>query len=266
MAVLRVENLTKTYGIGFLKKRYIKAVDNISFTINKGEIVSLVGESGSGKTTTAKMILSLLSPTSGAIIFDEKDIWKDLKKKEDLRWYWRNVHAIFQDPYASYNPLFKAKRVLIQALRLIGVDPRSSEAREIMINALKTVGLKPEVLDKYPHQLSGGERQRLMIARCIIIKPKIIIADEPISMLDASLRARIMKELEKIRDNYGTSIVFITHDMGLAYYISDRIIVMHKGKIVEEGTPDEILDNPKHEYTKELIASIPTLYRKWRDI
>ena len=175
MALLRVENLTKIYEIGFLKKRYIKAVDNISFTINKGEIVSLVGESGSGKTTTAKMILRLLSPTSGAIIFDEKDIWKDLKKKEDLRWYWRNVHAIFQDPYASYNPLFKAKRVLIQALRLIGVDPRSSQAREIMINALKTVGLKPEVLDKYPHQLSGGERQRLMIARCIIIKPKISV-------------------------------------------------------------------------------------------
>ncbi|MEM1611314.1 MAG: ABC transporter ATP-binding protein [Sulfolobales archaeon] len=259
--------MVKVYEIGFIRRNRIVAVDHVSFYVDRGEIVSLVGESGSGKTTTAKIILRLLPPTSGSVVFEGRDIWRDLRRKGDLVDYWRRVHAVFQDPYASYNPFYTVDRVLKQAFRLIGVDPSSEKARIMIEEALQNVGLNPgEVLGKYPHQLSGGQRQRLMIARCWILKPKLVVADEPVSMIDASLRASIIKLYEELKKAYGTSIIFITHDMGLAYYISDRILVMYRGKIVEEGLPDELLSRPRHEYTKKLIASVPTLYKKWEDI
>jgi peptide/nickel transport system ATP-binding protein len=265
--LLEVENLTKIFETGFIRKIIVKAVDNISFKIKKGEIVSLVGESGSGKTTTAKMILRLLEPTSGRILFQGKDIWRDLKTKEDLKWYWRNVHAIFQDPYASFNPFHKIDRILHQALKLIGIDPKTEKARIIIEDTLKTIGLRPEnILGKYPHQLSGGQLQRILIARSWIIKPKLLLADEPVSMLDVSTRGRIVELFDIMRKKFGTSVLFISHDLGISYVISDRILVMYRGKIVEEGTPDEIVENPKHEYTKTLISSVPTLYRRWEDM
>ena len=267
MPLLEVRNLTKIYETGFIRRRRILAVDNISFDMKEGEIVSLVGQSGSGKTTTAKMILRLLPPTSGTIRFEGRDIWRELRHRHELAEYWKRVHAVFQDPYASYNPFYTVDRVLNQALRLLGIDPRSEEGKSLVKEALNYVGLNPgDVLGKYPHQLSGGQRQRLMIARCWILKPKLILADEPVSMIDASMRGSIIRLFEKLRDDYRTSMIFITHDLGLAYYISDRILVMYKGRIVEEGTPDEVVMHPQHEYTKLLVASVPTLYKKWTDI
>jgi len=264
MPLLEVKNLTKVYEAGFVKKRRIIAVDNVTFEVNEGEVASLVGESGSGKTTTAKIILRLLPPTSGNVVFQGKDIWRDLKTKEDLKDYWKKVHAVFQDPYASYNPFYTIDRILNQALELLGVDPKSDEGKRLIREALMYVGLVPEdVLGKYPHQLSGGQRQRIMIARCWLLKPKLILADEPVSMIDASMRGAIIKLFMNLRDDYKTSTIFITHDMGLAYYVSDRILVMYRGKIVDQGSPDELVKNPKHEYTKRLLASVPTLYRKW---
>jgi len=267
MPLLEVRNLNKIYELGFIRKKYIHAVKNVSFSMEQGEIVSLVGESGSGKTTTAKIILGLVKPTSGDVIIDGKrleDYFKNMESVRDLR---RKVHAVFQDPFASYNPFYPIDRVLHQAIRLIGFSPESNEAKELIDSALKNVGLDPEsILGKYPHQLSGGEKQRIMIARCFLLMPKLIVADEPVSMIDASTRGGVIKLFEKLRKVQNTSVLFITHDMGLAYYISDRILIMHLGEIVEEGTPDEIISNPKHEYTKRLIGSIPTLYKKWEDL
>jgi len=262
--MLEVKNLTKVYvGGGLLRRRTVLAVDNISFTVKPREFVSLVGESGSGKTTTAKMILHLLKPTSGTILFMGRDVWK-LRRISDLKWYWRNVHGVFQDPYAPFNPFYKVDRYLYQAFNLMEEEYSESERRRMVEEALIEVGLRPEyVLGKYPHELSGGMRQRIMIARCYMLRPKLILADEPVTMLDASTRAGILNLFSKLREEHDTAVIFITHDMGLAYYVSDRILIMRKGKIVEEGSPDEILEHPKHPYTKRLIEDVPLLYRKW---
>lgn len=261
MALLEVEKLTKIYVVGLLRKKEILAVNNVSFKVDEKEFISLVGESGSGKTTTARMILRLLRPTSGSIKFQGRDVWS-LKNIEDLKWYWRQVHGIFQDPFASYNPLYKIDRVLYQVFNLIG-DSGIDKA-SLVKEALREVGLRPdEILGRYPHELSGGQRQRIMIARCYLLKPKLILADEPVSMIDASTRAGVLNLFSKLRDEHGTSVIFITHDLGLAYYVSDRIIVMYKGEIVEEGSPEEIMERPYHPYTKRLREDVPLIYRKW---
>ncbi|MEM0378999.1 MAG: ABC transporter ATP-binding protein [Thermosphaera sp.] len=262
--VLETKGLTKVFESGFFKRVVVRAVDNVSVRLSEGEVVSLVGQSGSGKTTLAKMILRLLEPTSGDILFQGRNVWRDLKTLEDLKWYWRNVHAVFQNPYASFNPFYKIDRVLRQALMLIGVDPDSPEGDKAVREALEVVGLRPdETLGKYPHQLSGGQLQRILISRAWIIKPKLLLADEPVSMLDVSTRGKILELYDTLRRSLGTTIVFITHDLGLAYAVSDRVLVMYKGKIVEEGSPDKVILNPEHEYTKELLKSVPTLYKKW---
>ena len=259
--LLKVRNLTKIFTVGFLRRKEIVAVKDVSFDIKESEFVSLVGESGSGKTTTARMILRLLRPTSGSVVFKDRDVWS-LRTLNDLRWYWRQVHGIFQDPFASFNPLYKVDRVLYQVFTLLGDNDVDKES--LVNEALKEVGLRPEeVLGRYPHELSGGQRQRLMIARCYLLKPKLILADEPISMIDASTRAGILQLFSKLRDEYKTSIIFITHDLGLAYYVSDRVLIMHKGSIVEEGSPEEIMEHPQHPYTKRLREDVPLLYRKW---
>ncbi|RLG81499.1 MAG: ABC transporter ATP-binding protein [Thermoprotei archaeon] len=263
--LLETKNLTKIFESGFLRKTIIKAVDNVNLVLKESEVVSLAGQSGSGKTTLAKMILRILEPTSGKIIYKGKNIWRDLKSLKDLKWYWRNVHIIFQNPFSNFNPFYKIDRALRQALELIGVDPDSSEGKRLVKEALEVVGLRPdETLGKYPHQLSGGQLQRIMIARAWIVRPKLLLADEPVSMLDVSTRGKILELFLKLREAQKTTILFITHDFGLAYAVSDRILIMYKGKIIEEGPPDEVLFNPKHEYTKQLIESVPTLYRKWR--
>ncbi|MCD5401218.1 ATP-binding cassette domain-containing protein [candidate division NPL-UPA2 bacterium] len=262
--MLKVHNLTKVYTSGFLNKKSVVAVDKISFDVHRGEIISLVGESGSGKTTTAQIILHLLQPTSGRVVFEGKSIW-GLKNKAELKKYWQKVQGIFQDPYASFNPMYKAERMLYQAFNLLDGSPDNK--KEIVGEALEAVGLRPgDVLGKYPHQLSGGQRQRLMIVRCHILRPKLILADEPVSMIDASGRAGLLQLFAELRDRYKTTIIFITHDLGLAYYMSDRILVMYKGRIVEEDIPEKILSHPQHPYTKKLIEDIPLIQRKWSDI
>ena len=259
--LLEVKNLTKVFTVGLFKRKEIVAVDNVSFSVKPAEFISLVGESGSGKTTAARMILKLLPPTSGEVIFEGRDVW-GLKGIDESRLYYKRVHGIFQDPYASYNPLHKIDRVLHQVFTLTGYsgDDRDSLVKE----ALKEVGLRHEdVLGKYPHELSGGQRQRIMVARCYLLRSKLILADEPISMIDASTKASILKLFSKFRDEYKTSVIFITHDLGLAYYVSDQVLIMSKGSIVEKGSPDDIMNRPQHAYTKKLREDIPLFYRKW---
>jgi len=265
-ALLKTEDLSKTYESGLFRKRSVVAVDKVSFQMDRGEIDSLVGESGSGKTTVARIILKLLPPTSGKVIYRNKDI-SELKKPKDLIEYRRHVQGIFQDPYASFNLFYRVDRVFNMIFKLFD-NPISKDERKSMVqSSLKMVGLNPdEILGKYPHQLSGGQRQRVLIARSLIVNPEVLLADEPASMIDASTRVDVLKVFLDLKKSQGLSILFITHDLGLAYYISDRILVMQKGRIVEEGEAEEVIMRPRHEYTKNLLSSIPTLSKRWEEI
>jgi peptide/nickel transport system ATP-binding protein len=261
--ILETQNLTKFYYSGFVRKTSVMAVDGVSFNLNKGEIISLVGESGSGKTTVARIILKLLPPTAGKILYQGKDI-SLLRKRQALTEYWRHVQGIFQDPYAPFNLFYKVDRVFDIIFNLFAESFSKEEKKKMIDASLMMVDLNPEdVLGKYPHQLSGGQRQRILVARSLIVNPEILVADEPTSMIDASTRVDVLKVFLNLRDKQGLSIIFITHDVGLAYYISDRMLVMQKGKIVEEGRVEEIITNPKNEYTQKLLSAIPTLTKKW---
>jgi peptide/nickel transport system ATP-binding protein len=258
--ILEALNISKVYESGFIVVKETRALDNVSVKINNEEIVGLVGESGSGKSTLAKILARLVKPTEGKIVFMGRDIWRDLRTHGDMKWFYKNLNIVFQDPYAIFNPYHRVDRVLHLALKLAGIEPDSEEGEKEILNAVRSVGLNPgEVLGRYPHQLSGGQKQRLIIARLYIIKPKLIIADEPVSMIDPSLRAYVLKLLLDLVRSERASMLFITHDIGLAYASTDRILVMYRGKIVEDGTPDEVVGNPKHPYTKRLIESAPRL-------
>ena len=254
------ENLVREFGHGNNKT---VAVGNVSFQFRRGEIVSIVGESGSGKTTLAKMILGLLNPTRGQIHYEGKP--RDISTHGKRRVYWQNIQAIFQDPFSTYNIFNKVDSVLLDCIRLQGSkNLRDEEKFEKMRNACKFVNLKfEEMSNKYPFELSGGQMQRLMIARIFMLHPQLLIADEPTSMIDACSRATILDMLLKLRDEIDMTIVFITHDMGLAYYISDTVYIMEKGAIVERGTADEAILNPQSEYTKRLLGDVPKIYAPW---
>lgn len=261
--LLETRNLSKVYLSGFVRKTSTIAVEDVSFSLQPGEIISLVGESGSGKTTVARAILKLLPPTSGKILYKGVDIAR-VKKRRALTEYWRHVQGIFQDPYAPFNLFYKVDRVFNIIFSLFEKQFDKEEKKRIIDDSLKMVDLNPgDVLGRYPHQLSGGQRQRILIARSLIVNPEILVADEPTSMIDASTRVDVLKVFMNLRDKQGLSIIFITHDVGLAYYISDRMLVMQKGKIVEEGRVEDIIASPKHEYTQKLLSAIPTLGRKW---
>ena len=254
------KNVTKVFGHG---KNKTVAVDNVDFEFYSGELISIVGESGSGKTTLIKMLLGLTSVTSGDIFFmgEKRDIRSRAKKKE----YWKGIQAIFQDPYSSYNIFSKIDTVLLDCINMRGGRnlPRSKKV-EMMSEACSFVNLKyEEMTNKYPFELSGGQMQRLMIARIFLLKPKILLADEPTSMIDACSRATILDFLLKLRDEVGMTIIFITHDMGLAYYVSDTVFIMEKGKIVEHGSADEVILRPKAEYTVQLLNDIPKIHDPW---
>jgi peptide/nickel transport system ATP-binding protein len=254
------KNLTRVFGS---KNNKTVAVDDVDFEFRRGEIVSVVGESGSGKTTLAKMILGLLNPTSGQIFYQGQP--RDISTHAKRRSYWQNIQAIFQDPYSTYNIFNRIDTVLLDCIRLKGGGNLSKEEKfEKMKDACKFVNLKfEELTNKYPFELSGGQMQRLMIARIFMLHPRLLVADEPTSMIDACSRATILDMLLKLRDEIDMTIVFITHDIGLAYYISDTVYIMEKGVIVERGTADEAILNPKSDYTKRLLGDVPKIYEPW---
>jgi peptide/nickel transport system ATP-binding protein len=257
---LCAKGLSREFGYGDNKT---VAVNAVNFEFHRGEIVSIVGESGSGKTTLAKMLLGLLKPSKGEILFEGKP--RDLSSYAKRRQYWRNIQAIFQDPFSTYNIFNKVDSVLLDCLRLQGLKNLSKEESfEKMKEACNFVNLKFEELsNKYPFELSGGQMQRLMIARIFMLKPALLIADEPTSMIDACSRATILDMLLKLRDEINMTIVFITHDIGLAYYISDTVFIMEKGVIVERGGADEAILHPTSDYTKRLLGDVPKIYDPW---
>ncbi len=257
---LSTVGLTKVFGFG---RNRTLAVDHVDLNLYEGEVVSIVGESGSGKTTLAKMLLGLINETEGEVYFQGKkrDISTQRKKQE----YWKNIQAIFQDPFSSYNIFNKIDAVLLDCIRMRGGGglPRAKKV-ELMTEACSFVNLKfEELTNKYPFELSGGQMQRLMIARIFLLKPKILFADEPTSMIDACSRATILDELMQLRNEIGMTIIFITHDIGLAYYVSDSVYIMEHGKFVESGSADEVILRPSAAYTKRLISDVPKIYEEW---
>jgi len=252
--LLEVENLTREFGRG---ESAIRAVDDVSFTLNRGEITTVVGESGSGKSTLARLILRLMPPTSGRILLDGTDA--TALSGAGLREHWRHVQAVFQDPFSAFNQFFSVRRLLRRSLRLLPAAEQSS-GEDRMLQALDQVGLNADVLGKFPHQMSGGQRQRVMIARALMMRPSLLIADEATSMLDASLRANILNVLSDLRDQQGLTILFITHDIGQACYLSDRVLVMSNGRLVESGPADRVIFAPTHEYTRRLLSDVPKLH------
>lgn len=252
--LLEVRNLTKVFGSG---SHEVRAVDGVSFTVQRGEIIAIVGESGSGKSTLARMLLRLSNPTSGEILMNGEDVTK-LKGPRNLKPYWREVQGVFQNPVASFNQFYSVGRVLKKTLKLTGASYSADEERQKLASALEIVGLDPvDVLPKGAHQLSGGQLQRAMIARALLVDPKILIADESTSALDASLRVTVLNVLKELRDRLGMTVLFITHDIGQANYLADRIFVMYQGKMVEQGTVERVLDDPQHDYTKRLLSDVP---------
>ncbi len=252
--------LTKVFGFG---RQKTVAVDHVDFDFYEGEIISLVGESGSGKTTLAKMLLGLISTTAGEVYFQGKkrDIDTQKKKKE----YWKNIQAIFQDPYSSYNIFNKIDAVLLDCIHMRGGRKLPhAEKVELMAEACSFVNMKwEELTNKYPFELSGGQMQRLMIARIFLLKPKILLADEPTSMIDACSRATILDMLMQLRNEIGMTLIFITHDIGLAYYISDSVYIMEHGKLIESGSADDVILHPKEAYTQRLIRDVPKIHEEW---
>lgn len=257
--LLSGQNITKIFGYG---RNKVCAVNDVDFAFHEGEVISLVGESGSGKTTLAKIIIGLLKPTSGGIQYKEKP--RNLKSHGARRQYWKDIQGIFQDPYSSFNQFYRIEKLLLDCIKLQGWKLAEKEKLEKMREACDFISLKYEELyNKYPFELSGGQMQRLMIARIFMLNPKVLIADEPTSMVDACVRSTILKSLLKLRVENNMMIVFITHDLGLAYYVSDTIYIMKEGKIVERGKAKDVIMHPKLAYTKQLIKDVPKLSEAW---
>jgi peptide/nickel transport system ATP-binding protein len=258
--LLEIENLTKFYTSGYVLTEKKVAVDNVSFSIKKSEVFCLVGESGSGKTTIGNIVLRLLKPTSGKILLDGRDIYSYDKKT-----YWRKVQAVFQDPYSSFNFFYTIDKPLHDAFHLLEKRSSREERKKVIKATFEKIGMNPdEIMGRYPHQLSGGQMQRILIARSFILHPELLVADEPTSMVDASTRVSVLNELLRLKEEEELSVLFITHDLAQAYYIGNRIAIMQKGKIVESGLVEEVIFEPKHPYTKDLIRSVPPLHEKWK--
>jgi len=255
--LLEVKNLTKIFTAGIRGGRSVKAVDGVSFNLpgDKPHITALVGESGSGKTTILRMILGFIKPTSGEILYKGKNIFNLLRK--DPKTYRREVQVIFQDPYSIYNPFYKVDRVLEIIVKKFNLA-QNRNSRSLIEDTMRSIGLRPQdVMGRYPHQISGGERQRLMLARILLMKPRLVLADEPVSMIDVSLRAIFLDALLDFKKKYGISSLYVTHDFNVAHYIADDAIVLCNGNVVEKGPMTKIVKEPLHPYTKILIDSIP---------
>ena len=253
--LLEVKNLSQHFKLD--RKTTVKAVDNVSFHIYEGETFGLVGESGSGKSTTGRSIIRLYDPTSGEIIFDGKNISEKKLKKSDRVHVNKNMQMIFQDPMACLNPRMTVGDIIAEGLDIHGICKNKEERTQRVYELLRTVGLNEQHANRYPHEFSGGQRQRIGIARALAIEPKFIIADEPISALDVSIQAQVVNLLRKLQKENGLTYLFIAHDLSMVKYISDRIGVMNKGKLVELASADELYENPLHPYTKSLLSAIP---------
>jgi len=267
-SLLETVNLTKVFKIGgIIGGTKLTAVDNVNLRIDSENpaILSIVGESGSGKTTLSRLILRLVEPTFGRVMFENRNIF-DIKRKMEVMEFMQKVQPIFQNPYESFNPLKKIDSCLYNTALKLHVAENKEEASERVKDSLSSVGLDPElVLGKKPHELSGGELQRVSIARVLIPKPKLVIADEPVSMVDASIRMSIINLFLDLKKDLETYFIYITHDLSTAYYIGDLIAIMFRGNIVEYGPAHEVLSDPLHPYTETLIESIPDISRKWSE-
>jgi peptide/nickel transport system ATP-binding protein len=261
--MLKLDRISKVYRVGTFGGKALRAVSDVSFDIQDGEVVSLIGESGSGKSTIGKMILRLISISSGGIVCNGSNV-SNLKGAA-LKEYYRTVQGVFQDPFSTYNPIFKADRIFEVIKEEFFPHLPRPEWNDKLEKSLADVGLNPEhVLDKFPHQLSGGQLQRFLIARALLLDVRFLVADEIISMLDASTRIDVLNLLADLKTR-GLSILFITHDLSLGYYISERAVILYRGCVVEMGETDRVFNNPLHSYTKMLMASVPRLDRKWSE-
>ncbi len=252
--LLDVKNLKQYFNVG--RKDEVKAVDDITFHIYEGETFGLVGESGSGKSTTGRTIIRLNQPSGGEITFDGKDVMK-LKKRDELKEFRREVQMIYQDPYASLNPRMKVRDIIAEGIDINHLAKNEAERNKMVDDLLKTVGLNPNHGTRYPHEFSGGQRQRIGIARALAVNPKFIICDEPISALDVSIQAQVVNLLQDLQKEKNLTYLFIAHDLSMVKHISDRIGVMHHGKLLEMGTSDEIYHYGVHPYTESLLSAIP---------
>jgi oligopeptide transport system ATP-binding protein len=255
--LLHVQDLRKSYPVRSplgVSRREVAAVKGISFALHEGECYGLVGESGCGKTTTGRLLQGMIAPTGGTIAYRGTPIAS--LSRSALRAYRSDVQMIFQDPYSSLNPRKRVGRILEEALKIQGTTARR-EIRPRVIASLEAVGLSEEHFDRYPHEFSGGQRQRIGIARALMVSPRIILCDEPVSALDVSIQAQILNLLRRLQRELGLTYLFISHDLSVVRYVADRVGVMHRGELVEEGTTEEIFGRPQHPYTKALLAAVP---------
>ena len=257
--LLRTEGLTKHFRVGgTLSRRTLHAVDDVSLAIGEREIVALAGESGSGKSTVARLLAKLYRPTSGEIYFQGKPL-SAIRSRRDVLRYRGEVPMVFQDPFASINPVFRVSHGVMRSLKLHRPELSAHQRRDEAERVFEAVGLTPaaEVLQRFPHELSGGQRQRVGFAQALALRPKLILADEPVSMLDVSIRIGLLNLMAQLRDEQGVSILYITHDIASARYVADRLIVMYAGQIAESAPIEEVLTAPRHPYTQLLLSAVP---------
>ena len=266
---LELRNVSQVFSSGpFWNRSENVAVNDVSFKLssNPSLITAVAGESGSGKTTLGRIMLGFQRPTSGEVVYRNKDV-ADMGSSERKQ-FRREVQAIFQDPYSVFNPFYKVDHIFMMAVKRFKLASSAAESRHLIEEAISAVGLRPaETLGRYPHQLSGGQRQRVMVARSLLLKPKVIIADEPVSMVDASLRATILETLRSLNHELGIAILYITHDLTTAYQVADNILIMYLGHVVEAGEVEKVINDPRHPYTQLLVQSIPMPdpNRRWAD-
>jgi len=255
--LLRTDHLTRHFKIGgALSRRTLHAVDDVNFSIGQREIVALAGESGSGKSTIARLLAQIYEPTSGAITYEGKPLSAIRSRRDRLR-YSGQVPMVFQDPFASINPVFRVSHGVLRSLKLHRPELTARQREAEAARVFEVVGLDAEMLQRYPYELSGGQRQRVGFAQALVTRPKLILADEPVSMLDVSIRIGLLNLMAKLRDEEGVSILYITHDIASARYVADRLIVMYAGQIAESGPIEEVLANPRHPYTQLLLSAVP---------
>lgn len=263
--LLKLTNVVKTYELKngmFKAPSLLKAVNGVSFEVKKGETVSIVGESGCGKTTTGKLVMRIEEPTEGDILFGGQNIAH--LSREGLRDYRTKVQIIFQDPYSSLNPRWKVGDIIGEPL-VLNTKLSKTEIKERVLELMDRVGLLKDWYDRYPHQFSGGQRQRIGIARALALHPELIVCDEPVSALDVSVQAQVLNLLAELQETFGLTYVFISHDLGVVRHVSDRVVVMYLGRVVETATTEELFTNPKHPYTRALLSAVPEVHGERRE-